>query len=468
MRLPRRQAHFKTQMNSTASKTLLYTTATITVISPSFLFLANTWYDQQRIALIFLIILFTAALLLERKRICVSTPNRTLILAIATIGVISSINAREKVWSLTEVALIIGCAAISLSIRNIEKGKNEIILISILFTLLIKTIQTLTAYFSFLASDSSIFEKSLFFDGFSNIRFFGQFQTFTIPLLAIPLIINIKEKHARKVKITFITLLATWWAIAFFNGTRGTFLGLIFCILTLPLIINDGIKWSTIQLKAAILGIPIYFLLFKILPTITHSSLGIASNRDMTSLSLRDVIWRQAIGIIIDNPWLGIGPMGLSNIHYNKGVAAHPHQAILQIAAEWGIPASILFLTLTIIYFIRSVKSANREQCPVKTCILAALICAGAQSMVDGIIVTPYSQQLLAMLIPLTLNTRCLKQEKTTKPNTKLIISLLIASSIILTYRAFVDQDRLKIIPTEALSLSGNLQPRFWCQGITP
>ena len=451
-------------MHHCTSKILINTILILTIASPSILFISNTWYDQQRIILIAVIALSTLIILIEIDKFDVSVATQTLLLAIIAAGIISSIQSAEKIWGLTEVSLIVGCAAISLSIRSIKERYEERIFLSIFFICFIKIVQTLTAYLSFLVSDKAIFEQSLFFDGFSNIRFFGQLQTFTIPLLAIPLMAKEVQQKKLPIKKIFFFFLATWWAIAFFNGTRGTIIGIFFSILALPFITNYGKKWSLTQIKAVALGGVIYWLFFKIISGSIHPSLEPTSTRSVTSLSLRDIIWRQAFNIIFENPWFGIGPMNLSNTSNSNGVAAHPHQAVLQIAAEWGIPALIFCIILTAIYFAKSVNSANKEGCTVKTCVLAAIISAAIQSMVDGIIVTPYSQQLLAILLPLTLSKKNPNKEKIR--STKLLITLILISSINLTSRIFLDQDRLKTTPQETLSFSGNLQPRFWCQGI--
>jgi hypothetical protein len=124
---------------------------------------------------------------------------------------------------------------------------------------------------------------------------------------------------------------------------------------------------------------------------------------EIASLSMRDVIWRLALDYIVAHPFLGIGPM-----HYAydaNPVAAHPHMSVLQWAAEWGVPSMLLVVSVVLyagISYLRQLRAAlpvaDTQAYTLRLALFAALVAAGTQSLVDGVIVMPYSQTLLAVV----------------------------------------------------------------------
>ena len=80
-------------------------------------------------------------------------------------------------------------------------------------------------------------------------------------------------------------------------------------------------------------------------------------NRDST-FSGRNVLWRQGINYVITSPIFGCG----SDIPFYLGIldARHAHSFYLTSAAEYGIPASILFLLDAWMVCSRVRKKNNR------------------------------------------------------------------------------------------------------------
>jgi hypothetical protein len=98
--------------------------------------------------------------------------------------------------------------------------------------------------------------------------------------------------------------------------------------------------------------------------------------------------------------------MHLASIRNNFG--AHPHNAVLQLAAEWGIPAAVAFLLPVVAGLLRLLGRLRQQDAstnPILVCLTASLLAATAQSMVDGVIVIPYTQTLLVLVVGWTLGT---------------------------------------------------------------
>jgi hypothetical protein len=127
------------------------------------------------------------------------------------------------------------------------------------------------------------------------------------------------------------------------------------------------------------------------------------TEKALTTLSDRDIIWAMALEMVVDRPLLGFGPMHFADV-YNT-VAAHPHQAVLQWAAEWGLPSAIL-VSLVFLRAFRATASilADRRESVLTVDVLRGCLAASAlallvQAMVDGVLVMPYSQLGLSVVL---------------------------------------------------------------------
>jgi hypothetical protein len=237
----------------------------------------------------------------------------------------------------------------------------------------------------------------LFTESFSNRRFFGQIASILIPLLAYPLL-NIQLSRLKRISI--FLLLSTWWMLAIASGTRGTWLALFVAASLLTVgAWRSSLPWLKLQIKALLLGIILFAVLFFWVPYLLQMNAAIENRLpDITSLSERNIVWSIAVTQIEAHPLLGIGPMHLASIR--NIIAAHPHNAALQLMAEWGIPASIALsmpLIFGLISLQRRVRNLSEGEASLLVCLLAALLAATTQSMVDGVIVMPYTQLWLVM-----------------------------------------------------------------------
>jgi len=339
------------------------------------------------------------------------------------------------------------------------------------FVVALKGFQFLSVGAFALFSDLKKINTDVLIEGFSNKRFYGQFQTFTLPLLAVPLLLSNTKQST---KILSFSLLCCWWLIAVTGGTRGTWLGMSVAASALFICGHSGRRWITWQLPAVVVGVTLYWLLFSVLT----GYLGIevsnfASDRLTTSLSGRGPIWQQAWDMIRERPWLGFGPMHFADIH--NPIAAHPHQAILQWASEWGIPSTLLVVWLAgrglwaTFLLVRERSTSDDPTDLLRLCLFASLIGALTQSMVDGVIVMPYSQLWLSLVVGWLMALHVWKGEPA-KPNAFIHWSWMgisTAAVLFLVYVVIRDvphlDERNKLYQQQ---YGGHFQPRFWTQGV--
>jgi len=276
-------------------------------------------------------------------------------------------------------------------------------------------------------------------------------------------------------------LIVLVWTAAITSGTRGTWLGMSCAALVLVSVGPMGRRWATLQGAAAITGVGLFWLALTAVP----DWLGVpvanhAAAKLSTSLSGRETIWVQAIEVALDHPLLGIGPMQLADLP--NGVAAHPHQAWLQWAAELGLPSVLLVTGLVlqgawaVFRVLRARTESRQEQDVLRLCLTASMVAALAQAMVDGVLVMPYSQLWLAILagwlLGLQPQASCagagpLGSKATPRHAQALRLVGFAAAVAMLGFVVVRDYPHLAQREEAFVNaFGGHFQPRFWAQGI--
>ena len=260
------------------------------------------------------------------------------------------------------------------------------------------------AYAAALFSDAGFAVVQLYNFGFSNPRFLGQFQTLVLPLLAAACV---APSIAPRYRSAAFVVLALTWVLAMVSMTRaiwpafaiGMAAGFVLC----P---RGALRIAVAQVAAIAVAFPLSTLLLEVIPPLLGHDPGrffadaAARLADSGSIAARGELWARALELTALHPWLGVGPMGLA---LDAGAtAAHPHNAALQIAAEWGIPAALAAAAAAVILGVRTLQASNLGQRgaadPVALALPIALAAAAAHSMIDGVIVMPYTQVAAVVL----------------------------------------------------------------------
>jgi O-antigen ligase len=393
---------------------------------------------------------------------------------VIALGMISSGLAHQPLWAFTEVALFISCGLIAVAFAAVRREGGErldrVLILIVVLLCLVKSAQYLYAGMLAFTSGQRLLDPDLLLSGFSNKRFYGQFQTFTLPLLALPLLL---PTLSRPVRAAVLALLCVWWLIAISGGTRGTWLGLGTAGVLLAALGPGGRRWVAWQLAAAGGGLLLYWLLF----TGLAGYLGIelssgAGDRLTTSLSGRGPIWWQAWHMIVERPWLGFGPMQFADIP--NVIAAHPHQAILQWASEWGVPSTLVVIALAwrggwaTLGVLRERGLSTQRVDLLRLCLFAALVAALVQSMVDGVIVMPISQLWLALVVGWLLALHPRVPGGAALPMVAGVWTVLSVVAVgLLIFVAARDVPHITQAQQRYIDATHNhLQPRFWAQGV--
>ncbi|KAA0695340.1 O-antigen ligase family protein [Halopseudomonas laoshanensis] len=423
------------------------------------------WHDQQRVLQLLLLVIAATGLFFLHP-IALPPFVFLLVLAIFTLGLFSVLSSEWPSWAWKEWGRYLGLVILALVLGR--AAKKAWIVKLVLGTMVcigsLHAFQFMVYYTAAFISGIYMLDSNILFNGFSNPRFFAQFQVLLMPILAW-LAWYLKPRNLA-LSILFLAILMTQWCMTFALGGRGLWFGLL--VSSIMLLLCSPRYWRLIMVQAAagLAGFAIFVLLFYLIPTWLDILPERLSNL-RTSLSGRDLIWFWAWEMVQDNPWLGVGPMHYSAV-YNP-IAAHPHQVLLQWAAEWGLPAAIMTLVLALwgtVFGMKELRQGpiNFMHASVWLSICGALILA----QVDGVFVMPYIETWLAILVGLALAfwVRPIDAPKLQLTFFRIMaIPVLIILGSVLVYEVpTVPQASDRYMREHNTSLL----PRFWAQGWVP
>ncbi|PCI14771.1 MAG: hypothetical protein COB71_01545 [Thiotrichales bacterium] len=402
---------------------------------------------------------------------------KILLLPLFLIGILSSINTNNPLLSITETGqfalLFITCLAIAAAYIAAPNACQKIILFSIVTLALIQTTSVLTAYTAAMASSVDWHSHDLFL-GFSNIRFFNQLQSWTLPLIVLPLILYTQKNKRLFIGILFIS--ACWWLLLLISGSRGTMLAMAIAIIaSLAIYQKHAITWIRLQLIAAAIGFALYLLLFYIIPFMLAVEINDTSITRLSSVNARFYLWERSWFFIQQNPFLGIGPMHYACDPQNL-IAAHPHNSIFQIAAEWGLPAAFITLFIFLYGLYCWIKGNNQSQpteeatksLNIRIALFASLIAGTTHSLFSGVIVMPVSQTMMILVIGWMIGIHFSSRPQRKESN---ITSTLFPAIVIISISFLVIGIHQNPPPQETMKVqnltASKFIPRFWQQGKT-
>lgn len=396
----------------------------VTVIAGAFLFLAPNYdfvhaltsHDGQRLAQLAVLLLMLGCLLLPTARrgvtdICGGLPRAVLcgLGLVLLLGLVSSAVAPLPRWAFLEwgLSVLLLVLAFAVAAERCRLGNaSDVWLTGLLFSMAAAySVTALSIYCAMLLVTPAYgigFDIRELYATFSNVRFFGHIQTMALPFLVLPVM---WWNRSRWQRLLLWSVPIIWWVLAIGSGTRGTWVALLVGAgAALAYGGSAGRRWLQFQMYvfgAGLLGYAVFVLglplLIDLPPTFMHRS------GDILSLSRREDLWLAVVQQVSTDPLLGIGPMHYA--YWSGEIAAHPHNAVLQWAAEWGLPAALLMTAvwawggLAFAGWVRGKAGVDDGRGPIfRLALLAALGGASAQAMVDGILVMPVSQTLFALL----------------------------------------------------------------------
>lgn len=248
--------------------------------------------------------------------------------------------------------------------------------------------------------------------GFANRRFFNQVQSWVLPLLAVPVMMRVVRRR-KWASCLAAGVLAGWWMLLFASGGRGTLLGMFVALVGTGLLFREQAwPWLRVQLAGGAGGALLYGLFFQVIAPARKSIVERAQTKGLASGGrLGD--WQAAVEAAWQHPWLGLGPMHTA--YAPNGLWPTPHNAVVQSAAEWGLPAALLIVALAgwglfawgrrtrLDLLEESTDAPSREAGALlpaaRVALTGSLLAAGTHAMVSGVVVMPASQVMMALVL---------------------------------------------------------------------
>ena len=329
---------------------------------------------------------------------------------VVALGCVSAYLSPAPRYALQEVSLFCGLFFLSGFTASLWGKYAESLLKNLVYSVLLGAILYMIGFYtgyvaSYLENIPLKFPEPFF--GFSNIRAFNQFQLWTLALLSLPILsFNIQRRCLRWG--LYLSLVA-WWVLYFYSGSRGVIVAWLSAMLVTAGVYRQLSRpLLVLQLQGAASGLLIYGLLFQYLTTADPGKIA-SQSALRTQTNDRAYLWQQAWEMLGNHPWFGIGPMHYA--WYPNYIAAHPHNSLLQLAAEWGLPATIIILLIFALGIYRWLSRFNAdsllEESEFRRNLLVTLfftlVANSIYSLFDGVIVMPLSQLMLAVVVGLML-----------------------------------------------------------------
>jgi hypothetical protein len=169
------------------------------------------------------------------------------------------------------------------------------------------------------------------------------------------------------------------------------------------------------------------------------------------------------------------------HFYFYNSFGTHPHNSVLQLAAEWGLPATFIVLTILGCSFncwykkfnTRKLQTANKLDSNLSVILFFTTIANGAYSLVEGVIVMPISQVLMFTMIGLMIGQYTIGQVAPIKisnirfrPIFATVVLLLMTLSVMPELlRGLTSYERYYQPGERAFSMGPEvINPRIWMQ----
>ncbi len=361
---------------------------------------AGSWLGQQRVFQLLMIFWGCLSFLLLQKRI--SSPYAGLFFVVCLLGVCSSVASVYPEWALQEWARVVGMGLVVFLVAHLYVEERwQMLFVYVVFCIsFILAYQFLLYYFSAIWSARHAINPYVLYAGFDNPRFYSQVMVLFMPLLAYLGGKWLVEKRWRLFFLLTCVAMIQWCVLVALAG-RGSWLAILISHALFVFLLRDRAIVG-LQFLFFCLGLFLYGMLFFVIPEFFSLPSQLPSGMRY-GLSAREVLWKAAFEMFLENPFLGVGPLHFSAV-WNH-IAAHPHQMILQWLAEWGGVATSIALFVIGAGLWRGLifLAIDEKRTPLDSALWLALVSALILAQVDGVFVMPYTEGWLVILAGLAL-----------------------------------------------------------------
>lgn len=399
------------------------------------------------------------------------------------LGVVSAVRAPMPAYAFTELAhmtlLVVSAGLVAAMYQRAPIAGDRLIVAVVSVSVALYALQFAVGYGMHLAAASIPLWPDGFI-GFANIRHFNQYQTWTLPLLVVPVLWC--SRRWMVLRIGAFGLAALWWMLMIASDVRGTALAMVVAAVGVAFIFRkQAYAWIRMQGAALVSGGMLYLVLFYLVAGVQPELVDRLS--DSGQYAGRLEYWMAAGDMVQAHPWLGAGPMHFAWPLNYFGAGAHPHNALVQWGAEWGLPSALIVVGLSVWGFaawarrerFAETAPARRQPPVLRVALVAAVLAGAAHAMVSGIIVAPVSQMLMVLIVGwawgryATARPRPVRQRAMRPgiPAQTMLCVLVVVAAGWISWRAQADLRTMDSRRNTFLSAVDRtiLSPRYWQQG---
>jgi O-antigen ligase len=330
---------------------------------------------------------------------------RALLLVLFAGGALSAALSKADHLGSMEVALAVQLVMLilvtSAAVRENTEQADKLLSIAVFAGAALCVLKFWVLYLLFAAEGKAFTWDSPFLD-FANVRFFSQYQAYTLLLVILP---GITQGLGKSARWLIFLVAANFWALHWMVGTRAAWIGLIVGASVAAVFARQHRRrWLREQSLVALAGGAIFLahsVIVEMLPNLVPVP-GIQSmvDRGPDSINERMDLARHAVSFMKQHPLTGVGP-GQFGLQDYSTFAAHPHNVPLQLLSEYGIPAGLAGIALILmlaLYAVKSLRTASGQSSFLHVTLVSALAMGLTDSLFSGNLIMPHSQMLFAVL----------------------------------------------------------------------
>lgn len=466
----------------TATDLLFATLAAVTVLIP-FIRLPPyaLLYDAQRI---FVVVVFSAGALVLCTRggaqavrdglDAVPPVSRLTLLVVLILGLVSAALAPMVRYAATEIgvlAAIVGAAvALAGRWRETPRAGRQAVQGLALACAVGYAGAVLWGYATVPREKGTLFLVK----AFGNGRFLGQIQIVLLPLL-LGLAVRLRQSGATA-RWAVRVMAGFHLAVLIASGGRAALLALVVGSACVLLILGRRARPLALEAGWALgCGAALYLAMFSGGEAAVAGSVHSTFQREAGFLNGRGDLWAAALRMVEDRPWLGVGPMHFA--YFGIWYGAHPHNAVLQLASEWGLPVAVLVTGLVVwgaIACLRALRRSSDDDATLawRATLVAALVGSLVSAMFDSFLMLPVAQLwgvvLLGALLAEFGRPGGRTPRGTTPPRWRALVALAALMAVSPMFSVVIaDAPSLgrRYYDRHAWSLTRVKNPRFWRVG---
>lgn len=318
---------------------------------------------------------------------------------------------------------------------------------------------------------------------FTNPRFVSQILVWTVPLACV-LPLHPGSPMSSAARRASAVLAALGFLLMFWAGGRGALIGIVLACGLCGWLCRDAPlrALASVRVLSCFAAGGLLYLAFPWLMSRLGLSEVLGEALLRGGLSNRDLLWTRSLGDLWAHPLLGAGPG-----HYaiykaaDHVMQAHPHNAILQWAGEWGLPAAAGFSIAWLVLLLRLGREVARRARPAAEAagdaaygqaLFISVAAASFLAVFDGVLVMPWSLLLGLLICSLSIRWVLAGTDgpvaASTAPGDRrmaVVFGVFTVAAVAATAIGAWQVRPCAYRQTGALPLDKPLSPRFWIDG---